>query len=90
MIYVITSYLLAFLFADAKIGEYIPEDFIAGYFADYFGEVTDGCAEGFANEVAADAIGKALFHFLDVLKGANQGFVMSYVGHNHVACGDGG
>ena len=78
------------LFPDAKIGEYIAQNFIICHFADYFGKVADGCAEGLANEVAADAIGKALFHFIDVLKGAHQGFVVSYVGHNHVACGDGG
>ena len=36
IIYDLFNYLIInYLFPNAEVGEYIPEDFIAGYFADY-------------------------------------------------------
>ena len=40
------------LLADAKICKYISKDFVVGYFADDFGEVVDGGAQVFADEIA--------------------------------------
>ena len=79
-----------FLFADAEVGKDIAKYFIVSHFADDFGEVVDGGAEVFADEVAAEAEVEALLDFLDVGEGAGERLVVADVGDNDVTAGDGG
>ena len=73
------------LFPNAEVCKDIPKHLVVGYFADDFGKVVDGGAQVFAHEVTAEAQVEALLYFLDVCKGACQGFVVAYVGDNDIA-----
>ena len=77
--------IINYLLADAEIGEDITKHFIVRHFADDFGEVVDGGAEVFADEVAAEAQVEAVLYFLDVGEGTGEGFVVAHIGYYNVA-----
>ena len=72
------------LFSDAEIGKDVTKHFVVGDFAYNLGEIVDGGAEVFADEVAAEAEVKTLLYFLYLFEGAGEGFVVANVGDNDV------